>query len=186
MINDSALKQSFYSFRDEIGQPRSFSDAGIAYTLTVSTVKMGVYIQWKLRSNCSLGIGMIRFYKVSIQSAHFCKHYTLGYREQQPAGLQQRWNGVVCRLLFSLVSSMLSLPIPFLLCPGDGSIYEILRHNQLTNQPFMGFNLNNSKSYSFPDFWDNSFNFYIVLPGIETVKCLCVCVCVCVRACVRA
>ena len=44
--------------------------------------------------------------------------------------------------------------------------------------------LNNSKSYSFPDFWDNSFNFYIVLPGIETVKC--VCVCVCVRACVRA
>ena len=93
---------------------------------------------------------------------------------------------------------MLSLPIPFLLCPGDGSIYEILRDNQLTNQPFRGFNLNNSKSYSFPDFWDNSFNFYIVLPGIksysfpdfwdnsfnfyivlpgiETVKCVCVCV----------
>ena len=80
---------------------------------------------------------------------------------------------------------MLSLPIPFLLCPGDGSIYEILRDNQLTNQPFRGFNLNNSKSYSFPDFWDNSFNFYIVLPGIETVKCVCVCVCVCVRACAR-
>ena len=75
---------------------------------------------------------------------------------------------------------MLSLPIPFLLCPGDGSIYEILRDNQLTNQPFRGFNLNNSKSYSFPDFWDNSFNFYSVLPGIETVKCVCVCVCVCV------
>ena len=33
-----------------------------------------------------------------------------------------------------------------------------------------------SKSYSFPDFWDNSFNFYIVLPGIKTVKCVCVCV----------
>ena len=79
---------------------------------------------------------------------------------------------------------MLSLPIPFLLCPGDGSTYEILRDNQLTNQPFRGFNFNNSKSYSFPDFWDNSFKFYIVLPGIETVKC--VCVCVCVRACVRA
>ena len=74
---------------------------------------------------------------------------------------------------------MLSLTIPFLLCPGYGSIYEILRDNQLTNQPFRGFNLNNSKSYSF---WDNSFNFYIALPGIETVKC--VCVCVCVRACV--
>ena len=41
---------------------------------------------------------------------------------------------------FLLVSSMLSLPIPFLLCPGDGSIYEILRDNQLTNQPFRGFN----------------------------------------------
>ena len=80
---------------------------------------------------------------------------------------------------------MLSLPIPFLLCPGDGSIYEILRDNQLTNQPFRGFNLNNSKSYSFPDFWDNSFNFYIVLPGIETVKCVCVCVCVCARVRVR-
>ena len=80
---------------------------------------------------------------------------------------------------------MLSLPIPFLLCPGDGSIYEILRDNQLTNQPFRGFNLNNSKSYSFPDFWDNSFNFYIVLPGIETVKCVCVCVCAYVCACVR-
>ena len=93
MINDSPLKQSFYSFRDEIGQPRSFSAAGIAYTLTVSTVKMGVYIQRKLRSNCSLGIGMIRFYKVAIQSAYFCKHYTLVYREQQPAGLQQRRNG---------------------------------------------------------------------------------------------
>ena len=93
MINDSPLKQSFYSFRDEIGQPRSFSAAGIAYTLTVSTVKMGVYIQCKLRSNCSLGIGMIRFYKVTIQSAHFCKHYTLVYKEQQPAGLQQRRNG---------------------------------------------------------------------------------------------
>ena len=93
MINDSPLKQSFYSFRDEIGQPRSFSAAGIAYTLTVSIVKMGVYIQWKLRSNCSLGIGMIRFYKVTIQSAHFCKHYTLVYREQQPAGLQKRRNG---------------------------------------------------------------------------------------------
>ena len=52
---------------------------------------------------------------------------------------------------------MLSLPIPVLL---------------------------NSKSHSFPDFLDNSFNFYIVLPGIETVKCVCVCVCVCVRACV--
>ena len=79
---------------------------------------------------------------------------------------------------------MLSLDIPFLLCPGDGSIYEILRDNQLTNQPFRGFNLNNSKSYSFPDFWDNSFNFYIVLPGIETVKCVCVCVCVCACVCV--
>ena len=93
MINDSPLKQSFYSFRDEIGQPRSFSAAGIPNTLTVSTVKMGVYIQWKLRSHCSLGIGMIRFYKVTIQSAHFCKHYTFAYREQQPAGLQQRRNG---------------------------------------------------------------------------------------------
>ena len=86
---------------------------------------------------------------------------------------------------FLLVSSMLSLPIPFLLCLGDGSIYEILRDNQLTNQPFRGFNLNNSKSYSFPDFWDNSFNFYIVLPGIETMKCVCMCVyvrmCVCVH-----
>ena len=154
MINDSPLKQSFYSFRDEIGQPRSFSAAGIAYTLTVSTVKMGVYIQWKLRSNCSLGIGMIRFYKVTIQSAHFCKHYTLVYREQRPAGLQQRRNGgCLLIVVFLLVSSMLSLPIPFLLCPGDGSIYEILRDNQLTNQPFRGFNLNNSKSYSFPDFW---------------------------------
>ena len=81
---------------------------------------------------------------------------------------------------------MLSLPIPFLLCPGDGSIYEILRDNQLTKQPFRGFNLNNSKSYSFPDFWDNSFNFYSVLPGIETVKCVCVCVCACVRACACA
>ena len=80
---------------------------------------------------------------------------------------------------------MLSLPIPFLLCPGDGSIYEILRDNQLTNQPFRRFNLNNSKSYSFPDFWDNSFNFYIVLPGIETVKCVSVCVCVYVCVCVR-
>ena len=80
---------------------------------------------------------------------------------------------------------MLSLPIPFLLCPGDGSIYEILRDNQLTNQPFRGFNLNNSNSYSFPDFWDNSFNFYIVLPGIETVKCVCVCVCACACARVR-
>ena len=36
---------------------------------------------------------------------------------------------------FLLVSS-----ISFLLCPGDGSIYEILRDNQLTNQPFRGFN----------------------------------------------
>ena len=81
---------------------------------------------------------------------------------------------------------MLSLPIPFLLCPGDGSIYEILRDNQLTNQPFRGFNLNNSKSYSFPDFWDNSFNFYSVLPGIETVKCVCACVRACVRACACA
>ena len=44
--------------------------------------------------------------------------------------------------------------------------------------------LNNSKSYSFPDFLDISFNFYIVLPGIETVKC--VCVCVYVRVCVLA
>ena len=95
MINDSSLKQRFYSFRDEIGQPRSFSAAGIAYTLTVSTVKMCVYIQWKLRSNCSLGIGMIRFYKVTIQSAHFCRHYSLVhlYREQRPASLQQRRNG---------------------------------------------------------------------------------------------
>ena len=59
-----------------------------------------------------------------------------------------------------------------------------MKFNQLTNQQFRGFNLNNSKSYSFPDFWDISFNFYIVLPGIETVKCVCVCVCVC--ACVRA
>ena len=42
--------------------------------------------------------------------------------------------------------------------------------------------LNNSKSYSFPDFLDISFNFYIVLPGIETVKCVCVCVRVCVLA----
>ena len=79
---------------------------------------------------------------------------------------------------------MLSLPIPFLLCPADGSIYEILRDNQLTNQPFRGFNLNNTKSYSFPDFGDNSFNFYIVLPGIETVKCVCVYVRVRVRVCV--
>ena len=46
--------------------------------------------------------------------------------------------------------------------------------------------LNNSKSYSFPDFLDISFNFFIVLPEIETVKCVCVCVCVCVCACVRA
>ena len=93
MINDSSLKQRFYSFRDEIGQPRRFSAAGIAYTLTVSTVKMGVYIQWKLRSNCSLGIGMIRFYKVTIQSAHFCRHYSLVYRGQRPVGLQQRRTG---------------------------------------------------------------------------------------------
>ena len=106
MINDSSLKQRFYSFRDEIGQPRSFSAAGIAYTLTVSTVKMGVYIAWKLRSYCSLGIGMIRFYKVTIQSAHFCRHYSLVYREQRPAGLQQRRNGrcllsVDCGLLYA-------------------------------------------------------------------------------------
>ena len=93
MINDSSLKQRFYLFRDEIGQLRSFSAAGIAYTLTVSTVKMGVYIQRKLRSNCSLGIGMIRFYKVTIQSAHFSRHYSLVYKEQRPAGLQQRRNG---------------------------------------------------------------------------------------------
>ena len=93
MINDSSLKHRFYSFRDEIGQPPSFSAAGIAYTLTMSTVKMGLYIQWKLRSNCSLGIGMIRFYKVTIQSVHFCRHYSLVYREQRPAGLQQRRNG---------------------------------------------------------------------------------------------
>ena len=93
IINDSSLKQRFYSFRDEIGQPRSFSAAGIAYTSTVSTVKMGVYIQWKLRSNCSLGIGILRLYKVSFQSAHFCRHYSLVYREQRPAGLQQRRNG---------------------------------------------------------------------------------------------
>ena len=93
MINDSSLKQRFYSFRDEIGQPRRFSAAGIASTLTVSTVKMGVYIQWKLISNCSLGIGVIRFYKVTIQSAHFCRHYSLVYREQRPAGLQQRRDG---------------------------------------------------------------------------------------------
>ena len=79
---------------------------------------------------------------------------------------------------------MLSLPIPFILYPGDGSIYEILRDNQLTNQPFRGFNLNNSKSYSFPDFWDNSFNLYNFFPGIETVKCVCVRVCVRVRVCV--
>ena len=128
MINDSSLKQRFYSFRDEIGQPRSFSAAGIAYTLTVCTVKMGVYIQWKLKSNCSLGIGMIRFYKVTIQSAHFCRHYSLVYREQRPAGSQQRRNwGCLLIYCFLLVSSMLSLPIPFLLCSGDGSIYEILR-----------------------------------------------------------
>ena len=75
---------------------------------------------------------------------------------------------------FLLVSSIVSLPIPFLLCPGDVSIYEIPGDNLLTNQLFRGFNLNNSKSYSFPDFWDISFNFYIVLPGIETVKCACV------------
>ena len=93
MIKDSPLKERFYSFRDEIGQPRSFSAAGIAYTLAVSTVKMGVYIQWKLRQYCSSGIGMIRFYKVTFQSALFCRHYTLVYREQQPAGLQQRRNG---------------------------------------------------------------------------------------------
>ena len=93
MINNSSLKQRFYSFRDEISQPRSFSAAGIAYTLKVSTVKMGVYIQWKLRSNCSFGIGTIRFYKVTIQSAHFCRHYSLVYSEQRPAGLQQRRNG---------------------------------------------------------------------------------------------
>ena len=71
---------------------------------------------------------------------------------------------------------MLNLPIPFRLCPDDGSIYEILRDSQLTNQPFRGFNLNDSKSYSFPDFWDISFNFYFVLPGIETVKWVRVCV----------
>ena len=72
---------------------------------------------------------------------------------------------------FLLVSSMLSLPIPFLLCPGDGSI----------NQPaIQGLNFSNSKSYSFTDFWDISFNFYIVLPGIETVKCVRVCMCACV------
>ena len=65
---------------------------------------------------------------------------------------------------------MLSLPIPFFICPDDGSVYGILRDNQLTNQPFRGFKLSNSKSYSFPDFWDISFHFYIVLPGIETVK----------------
>ena len=100
MINDSPLKQSFYSFRDKIGQPRSYSTAGIAYTLTVSTVKIGMYIQWNISgiSNCSLGIGMIMFYKITIQSAHFCKHYALVYREQQPAGLQQRRN-VGCLLI---------------------------------------------------------------------------------------
>ena len=42
--------------------------------------------------------------------------------------------------------------------------------------------LNNSKSYSLPDFLDISSNFFIVLPGIETVKCVCVCVRVCMRA----
>ena len=44
--------------------------------------------------------------------------------------------------------------------------------------------LNNSKSYSFPDFLDISFNFFIFLPGIETVKCMYVCVCV--YACVHS
>ena len=186
MINDSPLKQSFYSFRDEIGLPRSFSAAGIAYTLTVSTLKMGVYtveteIKLLLRNR----------YDQVLQSYYsicaFRKHYTLVYREQQPAGLQAEL-GFSVHCCFLLVSSMLSLPIPFLLCPGDGSMYEILRDSQLTNQPFRGFNLNNSKSYSFPDFLDISFNFYIVLPGIETVKFVCVCACVraCVRVCVRA
>ena len=40
---------------------------------------------------------------------------------------------------FLLVSSMLILPIPFLLCPDDGSIYEIRKDSQLINQPFRGF-----------------------------------------------
>ena len=79
---------------------------------------------------------MIRFYKVTIQSAHFCRHYSLVYREQRPAGLQQAERGLSIDCCFLLVSSMLSLPIPFLLCPGDGSIIEILRGNQLTIQPF--------------------------------------------------
>ena len=42
--------------------------------------------------------------------------------------------------------------------------------------------LNNSKSYSVPDFLDISFNFFIFLPGIETVKYVSVCVRVCMRA----
>ena len=133
MINDSPLKQSFYSFRDEIGQPRSFSAAGIAYTLTVSTVKMGVYIQWKLRSNCSLGIGMIRFYKVTIPSAHFCKHYTLVYREQQPAGLQQRrdWGCLLIVVFFRspLCSVCLFLFFSVRVMP------QYMSQRQSTNQP---------------------------------------------------
>ena len=41
IINDSSRKQRFYSFRDEIGQPRSFSAAETAYTLTVSNREDG-------------------------------------------------------------------------------------------------------------------------------------------------
>ena len=114
---------------------------------------------------------MIRFYKVTIQSAHFCRHCSFVYREQRPAGLQQRRNGgclliVVffwsplcsfCLFLFfsvrvtalsaifkSAINSIkLSMRIPGHAGPVVvfplPSIYEILRDNQLINQPFRGF-----------------------------------------------
>ena len=56
MINYSSLKQRFYSFRDEIGQTRSFSLAGTAYTLTVSTME---------RLSCLIsGFSMIFFCRI--------------------------------------------------------------------------------------------------------------------------
>ena len=90
---------------------------------------------------------MIRFYKVTIQSAHFCRHYSLVATASWFTAKAEWGLSVDC--CFLLVSSMFSLSIPFLLCPGDGLIYEILRDNQLTNQSFRGFNFC-SLFYSIP------------------------------------